>query len=500
MPKTIYIAQDQIVQYSNKTNDFYDINKLYKTPSDKGLEKAEYKTYKHTLKEQKEAVILQSTKLESCHTIFLKDKTNNKFYALHTSPQSLRKFYNPKTKSSVLNSAQKSFGSFDFFQMDNAMIDACPPAYAGLDAIFHPNKNIGINKGDELDVAIIVNNQYWNKESAKTKILKTLQQRIPGIIKNSNIIVSNILDKADCYDVTLDTQSEKLMVIANHGLYTENYDKPFTDSSPCNPLTSGFSKEKQNELNLEIKRLAGHYEGFSDFAHTKLRTSTQDNNIENSIVKLHKHLNDEEVKELKKYIKEIQNTLNKTSNIEIDIKPHNYFKISAALADLYLAIGDFENCKKYSSIVARFAESIHRNEYDYYESNYAKIAAVASLMTQDLETAYHFLGQPSRHAGRQYDSLLRLADLAAKLGKKELILENLHKADRFLPSSKSELEKVGEFGPEYSEEEKKYFDIIKNRLKEVESGKPYTPIFQYEENLISPKLKTQQATALSLKP
>lgn len=195
------IRQDFAIQFSQSDKSYYVLvpHKRVREPS------------------YMDSYLLVGKEVLDCHIVIIHCLEDDNYFVLHVSPVSL----------------QKARGRFSHILPDSGVVEA-KPAYHQLNPRGYNKSGLGIQRGSELEVIIVVNDIWWSEEKAKEEIIPTLQENILGTIIKYNIIVTQALTRArssNCdYDVIFNAEKKQLDVKSSDRVYSEHYSHPFDDN------------------------------------------------------------------------------------------------------------------------------------------------------------------------------------------------------------------------------------------------------------------------------
>lgn len=419
MPLTIYIEENNAVQFSPAHSKYYNLNPLFDETQSNG------KPYLSVEINEDEPVILRSKGIHHCHTIIVRDIKTHNYFTLHVSPQALRRPYDPNLKKAG-KVASSGFAFFDT-SMDDGLTNISKPAYIDLDPYYYDTADIGTHNDSELEIIIVVNNEHWNEEKVKEEIVSIFQQRVPGKIVKSNVIVNEALDHAYYYDVEFNPQTDSLTLISRNGLYTELYDNAFYNNKH-KYADQLLPKEQQIELRAQLN---GQLEQSKRILQSLFKCMSSDRSIEQlmlnppqSVVEFCKDKNNE----ILQSISVIEDLIRQSKFPVIDLGSPLLYESYKLLGILYSTIGNYDLAVLYLSKGADYAMSMRKAEYDEDKFLYCALAGAAYERSGDIESAYSYYKE-----GRygmvppidEIDATLRLSRVASQMKGKELeSLEN----------------------------------------------------------------------------
>ncbi|WP_392538219.1 tetratricopeptide repeat protein [Legionella sp. 227] len=415
MPFVIKVSEDNAVQYSPDQSTFYRLHPEF----DKSFQ-TDTTTYEPIIIDPKEEVILESIGIHHCHTVIVKDRTHNNFFMLHVSPQALRRPYDPVNK---LAGTVVSTGMYGMFSMnfDASLTNSKKPAYIDLDPHYYGSKAIGTHPDSELEVIVVVNAEYWNVKKVQQEILETLQERIPGKVVKSNVIINNALEHAYYYSTAFDPKSESLTVISRNGLYTEPYKNAF-DNNVHQYTDDILPEDKQMELRSQLKSLQDEAQKISQ---SILESIDPYGTIEQFVLKPSNELSSlmqDKRTELEKIIKGIEAVMSESKNPVLNLGSPTLYETYKQLGFLHLFAGNYEQSVSYFSKVALYAANMSKAEFDDDKSRYAALTGAIYERLGDLEQAYIFYKDAllGCYYRERLDADLRFARVASQLKGKEV--------------------------------------------------------------------------------
>ncbi|RUR23731.1 hypothetical protein ELY20_06895 [Legionella qingyii] len=382
MPTFIQVSEDDAVQYSPSQLAYYALHPKF----DKKFHA--YATYEPTKIAPKEEIVLKSTGVHHCHTVIVRDRTYNNYFMLHVSPQALRRPYNPVNKEVGTAVSTSGFGLF-FMDSDIALTNVKKPAYIDLDPYYYNSELIGTHSNSELEVIVVANNEHWNIENVQEKILTTLQERIPGKLVKSNVIINEALNHAYYYSVAFNPESETLTVISNNGLYTESYENAFNNN--INKYAhEKLPEEKQMKLKEKLRDLKTQSDKFlgkllraidsrEPLEYLVLNPShdfikfTQDNRIE-----------------IEELINGMESVISESKNPVLNLGSPALYDAYKNLGLLHLGARNYDKSAFYFSRAADYATSMSKAEFDEDKVFFSTLAGAAFERNGDLEKAYPY--------------------------------------------------------------------------------------------------------------
>ncbi|WP_454782193.1 hypothetical protein [Legionella sp. WA2022007384] len=415
MPKFVSVSEDDAVQYSPNQSTYYELHPQF----DKTFQS--YKTpYESTKIDPKEQVVLKSKGIHHCHTVIIKDRTYNSYFMLHVSPQSLRRPYDPVNKEVGTLMNTSGFGLFSM-DSDTAMTNSKKPAYIDLDPYYFDGK-LGTHPDSELEVIVVANHEYWNTEKVQQNILKTLQERVPGKISKSNVIINEALQHAYYYSVAFDPKSESLTVISDNGLYTEPYEKAF-DNNVHQYANEMLPAEKQTELKNNLKDLRNQAVGILEPLFGAL--SPYDGleqlvlNPPHNFIELARG----QRTQIESLINKMESVISESKNPVINLGSPALYDTYKQLGLLYVCAENYSKSAFYFSKAADYATSMQKAEYEDDKLFFSTLAGAACERSGDLNNAYAyyknasflFLGYVKRA-----DANINIARVASQIKGKEL--------------------------------------------------------------------------------
>ncbi len=416
MPTYIHVSEDDAVQYSPSQSVYYELHPKF----DKKFH-AYKSSYEPTTIDPKEEIVLKSTGVHHCHTVIVRDRTYNNYFLLHVSPQALRRPYDPVNKEVGTAVSTSGLGMF-FMDSDIAMTNAKKPAYIDLDPYYYNSELIGTHANSELEVIVVANNEYWNVEEVQVKILSTLQERVPGKIVKSNVIINDALKHAYYYSVAFNPKSDSLTVISNNGLYTEPYENAF-DNNIHKYAYEALSAEKQWELKQRLRDLQTQSD---KIVGELLRVSPPHEPFEhlvfnpsNEFVKLAQD-NRITIEEL---INGMESVISESKNPVMNLGSPALYDAYKNLGLLHLCAGNYDKSGFYLSKTADYATNISKAEFDEDKVFFSTLAGAVLERSGNLENAYSYYKEATNSFlgyVNQADTQMNFARIASQIKGKEV--------------------------------------------------------------------------------
>lgn len=459
MPITIYVREDDAIQYSPSQAKYYRLKPHF----DKQMVGTMEPSYTEEALVTGEPVLLCAQNIHHCHTVIIKDRTYDNYFMLHVSPQSLRKPYDAITRKTFFASGLGQFGLFGM-DMDTLFTDLKKPAYIDLDPYYYKDMELGTRHDSQLEVIIVANNVHWNEEEVQANILKVVQERVAGVVVRHNIIINAALEHAYYYDVEFNPQTEVLTVLSRNGWYSEPYERAFKNNQH-RFAEQQLPVEHQFALRLRLTALLGEGQELQEHLFKLLaKDITLDQLILSpaaSVIAFYKRKHDE----LVLLSKEIEGLIQQTNVPVFDLGSPLLYQSYRLMGLLQVALNNDTASVEYFIMAANYASAMRKAEYDNDKITYSIFAGAASERIGNMQQAYVYykISAEQEYDLDGIDAKLRLARVAAKIEGKELeALESAIKAQEEL------LILMAEFQQDEFPDKKFILHMIERRQKDCQ--------------------------------